>query len=101
MIRRPPRSTLFPYTTLFRAGRAEEARQCFNRALTLNPANADAHHNLALMEAGLGRHAEALASIDRALALQPQHPALHTNRGVALLALGRHGEALASFERAI
>src|SRR3712207_6947938 len=25
MIRRPPRSTLFPYTTLFRSGRADEA----------------------------------------------------------------------------
>src|SRR2546430_13662465 len=25
MIRRPPRSTLFPYTTLFRSGRAEGA----------------------------------------------------------------------------
>src|SRR3712207_7926138 len=26
MIRRPPRSTLFPYTTLFRSGDAEELR---------------------------------------------------------------------------
>src|SRR5256885_16649560 len=26
MIRRPPRSTLFPYTTLFRSGRAPAAR---------------------------------------------------------------------------
>src|SRR3712207_8873901 len=26
MIRRPPRSTLFPYTTLFRSGRAARAR---------------------------------------------------------------------------
>src|SRR5258707_6835588 len=26
MIRRPPRSTLFPYTTLFRSGRADAAR---------------------------------------------------------------------------
>src|SRR5690242_13389322 len=26
MIRRPPRSTLFPYTTLFRSGRREAAR---------------------------------------------------------------------------
>src|SRR5687768_18224237 len=26
MIRRPPRSTLFPYTTLFRSGRAEVVR---------------------------------------------------------------------------
>src|SRR5258707_6215701 len=28
MIRRPPRSTLFPYTTLFRSGSAVELRPC-------------------------------------------------------------------------
>src|SRR3712207_7995857 len=27
MIRRPPRSTLFPYTTLFRSGRGAQTRQ--------------------------------------------------------------------------
>src|SRR3712207_6909408 len=29
MIRRPPRSTLFPYTTLFRSGRPGRARRSF------------------------------------------------------------------------
>src|SRR5438132_10070606 len=28
MIRRPPRSTLFPYTTLFRSGRGSRDRAC-------------------------------------------------------------------------
>src|SRR2546430_1019340 len=28
MIRRPPRSTLFPYTTLFRSNRAAASREC-------------------------------------------------------------------------
>src|SRR3712207_7851391 len=37
MIRRPPRSTLFPYTTLFRS--LEEARQTLRRT-TLPPRNA-------------------------------------------------------------
>src|SRR2546429_7335272 len=37
MIRRPPRSTLFPYTTLFRSGcRSECSRLCF----FLHPRNA-------------------------------------------------------------
>src|SRR2546427_8395404 len=39
MIRRPPRSTLFPYTTLFRSGRLRIGRQ--GRAETVGPA---AHH---------------------------------------------------------
>src|SRR2546427_7390181 len=38
MIRRPPRSTLFPYTTLFRSlrmqARLPEARQSANRTIT-------------------------------------------------------------------
>src|SRR5438876_4906582 len=32
MIRRPPRSTLFPYTTLFRSGRESADRRADNRA---------------------------------------------------------------------
>src|SRR2546422_11494066 len=30
MIRRPPRSTLFPYTTLFRSSRTSSSQVCFN-----------------------------------------------------------------------
>src|SRR5438876_8845452 len=33
MIRRPPRSTLFPYTTLFRSVLSEFSQQCFACAL--------------------------------------------------------------------
>src|SRR3712207_7811151 len=39
MIRRPPRSTLFPYTTLFRSGYVEdsgEGRWTINEAINLN-----------------------------------------------------------------
>src|SRR5258708_15471031 len=34
MIRRPPRSTLFPYTTLFRSGRSDP-KSCRQRALPI------------------------------------------------------------------
>src|SRR2546430_12210411 len=43
MIRRPPRSTLFPYTTLFRSLAAKD----FNAALKLEPDNGEAHLGLA------------------------------------------------------
>src|SRR2546430_12968437 len=47
MIRRPPRSTLFPYTTLFRSGAGEDGILDFL---------VDAHHLLAACgEARLGR----------------------------------------------
>src|SRR2546427_5310198 len=37
MIRRPPRSTLFPYTTLFRSGRQNRRRRADRRPLVLQP----------------------------------------------------------------
>src|SRR3712207_8073964 len=44
MIRRPPRSTLFPYTTLFRSetGRASAQRLLFPLTLHLGPAEGEA-----------------------------------------------------------
>src|SRR3712207_8704250 len=40
MIRRPPRSTLFPYTTLFRSGREEPARAHHPRGPARRPPTA-------------------------------------------------------------
>src|SRR4051794_41697262 len=37
MIRRPPRSTLFPYTTLFRSADGEQPRHVRSRAEALRP----------------------------------------------------------------
>src|SRR2546430_12903179 len=44
MIRRPPRSTLFPYTTLFRSARFQEASavwRCRTRRIAPIPASSD------------------------------------------------------------
>src|SRR5258708_16137258 len=58
MIRRPPRSTLFPYTTLFRSegfrrGRRIE-RQCENDARLLGKHGLDVALLLGGIEAGIG-----------------------------------------------
>src|SRR5256885_13144374 len=39
MIRRPPRSTLFPYTTLFRSGRIAAIKTVFGKLLLLHQAD--------------------------------------------------------------
>src|SRR2546426_12654653 len=44
MIRRPPRSTLFPYTTLFRSRRAGHVREA--AAIRLGPGRADLRDRL-------------------------------------------------------
>src|SRR2546422_6335903 len=52
MIRRPPRSTLFPYTTLFRSHRYERTYGTFERSFTL-PATVDASNIKASYEHGV------------------------------------------------
>src|SRR3712207_8488740 len=75
MIRRPPRSTLFPYTTLFRSMpvahlalgaalrqtlRLEEAEREYARALELDPKSTVARQSLADLRRAAGRAGEAL-----------------------------------------
>src|SRR2546430_13109335 len=64
MIRRPPRSTLFPYTTLFRSNGDNDlaaAAKHYERALALDPADLNILGNGARLLASLGRLDEALA----------------------------------------
>src|SRR5258706_6223116 len=51
MIRRPPRSTLFPYTTLFRSREPDERRDDVRHAEALEPA----HHAAAATPRGARR----------------------------------------------
>src|SRR3712207_7582487 len=53
MIRRPPRSTLFPYTTLFRSGgRLQEIRQTWKRETESDPNPPDETHVWARFDFG-------------------------------------------------
>src|SRR2546422_4834336 len=54
MIRRPPRSTLFPYTTLFRSRRDEKRCSCAGRFRRLLDGGADARVGAAA--ADVARH---------------------------------------------
>src|SRR3712207_7563252 len=64
MIRRPPRSTLFPYTTLFRSRRLHVAR-----ALDPSASERDRHVLLALevlvRDLGVHRHLDLRIPVDR------------------------------------
>src|SRR3712207_7735218 len=63
MIRRPPRSTLFPYTTLFRsllrAGDGEEVGEAVADLARLRP-HAAGHDDLAVLRHGLADRIEGL-----------------------------------------
>src|SRR2546430_14243509 len=67
MIRRPPRSTLFPYTTLFRSPRADAGLEALRRA-----ARAGTPYDLAILDAQMpdqdGFQLATVIRADRALA---------------------------------
>src|SRR5256885_13138102 len=67
MIRRPPRSTLFPYTTLFRSQQ---------KSLDLDPGFAWGHMILALALTAKARYAEALAAARKMAALAGDAPSI-------------------------
>src|SRR3712207_1300051 len=101
MIRRPPRSTLFPYTTLFRSDAAAECHASAVGGYLLSAARGEVHHlhHLAAFYADVHPHAAA------ALAWARQDVELRRTGGtLSLLAwcqfkAGRTAEALATLGR--
>src|SRR2546426_11674952 len=92
MIRRPPRSTLFPYTTLFRSwdgynnlgvfydgqSRFDEAVAQLQHAVELTPDNARVYLNLAAVYIDSGdfkRFPQAEQALKKSLELSPTYPA--------------------------
>src|SRR5688572_32027068 len=62
MIRRPPRSTLFPYTTLFRSEQNDcaGAEKALQQLLLLSPDSVNAHAQLGMALICLERYPEAI-----------------------------------------
>jgi tetratricopeptide (TPR) repeat protein len=81
--------------------RTDEALAAFDRALAIDPQDAEAHNYRGLALAQLGRTDEALTVFDCALAIDPQDARIHYSRGVVLAKLGRMHEALAAFDEAL
>src|SRR5260370_22342112 len=90
MIRRPPRSTLFPYTTLFRSpsrpeahnalgivysneGNLQAAREEFTRSIAIDPRDARSYNNIGNVDRAEGRLDEAVAAYRQALAPAPNY----------------------------
>jgi tetratricopeptide (TPR) repeat protein len=84
-----------------RQGRPEDELRDLHRLLELEPGNAEAWFDCALVHQNAGRHDEALADYDRAILWgPPQVETLH-NRAQCLRALGRLREARAACGRVL
>jgi len=56
------------------ARRYPEAIKALDRAMALNPENAEAHYRLGWLQDQMGNHSKALNSYKNALFLHPGHP---------------------------
>ena len=86
---------------LEQTGRKSEALNANQKAVQLEPEDAEAHYNLGNTLMGLGRLEDAEASYKQTIALKPDFVLALSNLGMTLQALGRLEEAEASYRHAI
>ncbi|VVB68360.1 Photosystem I assembly protein Ycf3 [uncultured archaeon] len=84
-----------------RSSRFREAAESFDKAIQIDPKNADAWNHRGLALASLNRFEEAARSFDRACKADPSHPDAWYNNGLVLCALERYEAAVMSFEKAL
>ena len=82
-------------------GRHEEAINCFDKALAIDPRDAYAWNNKGNTLAYLHRHEEAIRCFDKALANDPRFAFAWHNKGITLDALGRYEEAVRCYDNVL
>ena len=78
-----------------------EALACFDEALNLNSAIADAHLKRGAALEKVNRFDEAISSYDRAIAINPSLTTAYLCKGSALNQLSRHEDAVRCYEEAL
>lgn len=96
-----PRGRSWLGNTLNDLGREAEALEHLTAAVRLQPSDATAHYNLAVVLASRGRTDEAIAGYREALRLKPEYASAHNNLGNVLETRGEIDEAARHFGEAV
>ena len=83
------------------SGEYEQAIECFNKAIELDPNNADAYFSRGTTHARLSQYEKAIKDFDRAIELNPNYSEAYRNRGGAYAALSQHERAIEDLNKAI
>ena len=86
---------------LFKKGQVNESVAHFQKAVNIQPSNAEARNNLGGALLQQGRTNEAIIQLQKAVNLQPDYAAAHNNLGDALFQTGQADEAKAHFLKAL
>jgi tetratricopeptide (TPR) repeat protein len=84
-------------TVFQRAGKLEEAMKAFDKAISLQPENADFWKSIGAVLIDLNRPDEALSALERALGLRPRYVDAANLSGLILHRKERYSEALERF----
>jgi Flp pilus assembly protein TadD len=83
------------------AGRPADAREQYQEALRINPADPDANYNLGIALAGQARYKEAAEYFRRSLKSRPNYPKALDNLGNALARLGHTDQAVEYYRKSL
>jgi tetratricopeptide (TPR) repeat protein len=83
---------------LLYSGSLEESVEAFDKAIEIDPQNAEAWRYRALILRDQGEYDEAIAAFDRAIDLDPQDSRAKVAKAGLLVIMGRQAEALAIFD---
>jgi tetratricopeptide (TPR) repeat protein len=86
---------------LMRMGRRDEAIVHYQKALEIDPDDAEVNSNLGSAFLQTGRTAEFIAHFNRAIEMQPRDATAHANLGAALLQMGHVEEAIGHLQKAL
>ena len=82
-------------------GRYDEAIKAYEKAIEVNPNNADAHNNLGHTYSEKGMFDEAILAYKEAIAINPNDVVVHNNLGNAYDGKRMYDEAILAFKKAI
>ena len=85
---------------LLKLERADAAIKAFNRAIELNPDDAEAYNDKGYALASLEKPNEAISCYNKAIALKPDYADAYYNKGRSLCELCRYTEAVVFFGKA-
>jgi protein O-GlcNAc transferase len=99
--RSTPKQLLGDALAAQRRGSIADAKRLYASVLNIDPTNADAYGNLAIIAAQEGDLAGAERLIRQEIRLRPNYPASHNNLGLVLQQQGRLPDAIAAHRHAI
>jgi tetratricopeptide (TPR) repeat protein len=86
---------------LFNLGKTQEAIECYDKSLEINPLHIDAWTNKGTSLEKLGKYSEAIECYDKSLEINPRIAAVWDGKGIVLDDLKRFQEAIECFDNAI